>query len=521
MADTYEKGDKYHVYKTLVGYYTSEEAKKQKAINQSGKVYKGTYYIYNTSKGMVNVTKVKGVPGSWINPTVNIFNVTSKITRKKSKKVTKLNVETNKTVESLFDIPRSTALRLIYGGAKVTWLLKADDGEDTQYHPERFVYTDYACDTADTIDITYSDAYHNWITTFIPKEGDYLQASIYVKNWEKKGDTRKLPCGKFMIDDFYFDGPPDKHIMSAISCPINTSFSSTKKNKTWKNITIKSIATSMASTAGATLYYESDNYTIEEIEQSDISDMNFLYSVCKDYNLAMKLYNDKIVIFDEVKYEKKETVGTIKKEQCSSWNLQSTLVGIYNGVTIAYTDSKNSTTLKYSFMATDGNRILKINEKAESYKEAEIKAKSKLRETNKNAVRVSIGMKGDVNYIAGTCYNVEGFGKFDGKYYLEQVRHSIANGYTVDLELHKVLEIEIGKSKEEESLEIDALYQVNTTLIGYKTAAEAKALNASSSTGKVYKGKYYIYNTGVETVNVTKVKMIPGSWVNTGKNEEG
>jgi len=64
-------GKTYKVKKLLTGYYTALEAKNQNAVNRTGKVYPGTYYIFNISQGMVNVTKVKGSPGSWVNPSKN------------------------------------------------------------------------------------------------------------------------------------------------------------------------------------------------------------------------------------------------------------------------------------------------------------------------------------------------------------------------------------------------------------------------------------------------------------------
>lgn len=64
-------GESYKVKVLVTGYYTSMEAKNQHATNRTGKVYPGTYYIFNLANGMVNVTKVKGSPGSWINPSKN------------------------------------------------------------------------------------------------------------------------------------------------------------------------------------------------------------------------------------------------------------------------------------------------------------------------------------------------------------------------------------------------------------------------------------------------------------------
>lgn len=64
-------GGTYKVVALLTGYYTSMEAKNLQATNRTGKVYPGTYYIFNLANGMINVTKVKGSPGSWINPSKN------------------------------------------------------------------------------------------------------------------------------------------------------------------------------------------------------------------------------------------------------------------------------------------------------------------------------------------------------------------------------------------------------------------------------------------------------------------
>lgn len=70
-SSNYVIGGTYKVYCTLTGYYTSDEAKNLHAINKTGKVKIGTYYVFNSKNSMINVTSVKGVPGSWINPMLN------------------------------------------------------------------------------------------------------------------------------------------------------------------------------------------------------------------------------------------------------------------------------------------------------------------------------------------------------------------------------------------------------------------------------------------------------------------
>ena len=46
---------------------------------------------------------------------------------------------------------------------------------------------------------------------------------------------------------------------------------------------------------------------------------------------------------------------------------------------------------------------------------------------------------GDTNLSAGLTVTVKGFGKFDGKYILSQVKHSLGGGYTCSVDLRRCL----------------------------------------------------------------------------------
>lgn len=63
------KVNKYVVKKTIPAFVTAADAKAKR--NKKGEVKAGTYYVFNESKGMLNVTSKKGVSGSWINPSQN------------------------------------------------------------------------------------------------------------------------------------------------------------------------------------------------------------------------------------------------------------------------------------------------------------------------------------------------------------------------------------------------------------------------------------------------------------------
>ncbi|MDO4813717.1 MAG: M23 family metallopeptidase [Gemella sp.] len=59
----------YNLTQSVKVYETAQNAAKQGNTN---KTYKsGTYYVYKEHNGMINISKTKGKPGSWINPATN------------------------------------------------------------------------------------------------------------------------------------------------------------------------------------------------------------------------------------------------------------------------------------------------------------------------------------------------------------------------------------------------------------------------------------------------------------------
>jgi len=303
---------------------------------------------------------------------------------------------------------------------------------------EGFSYVDNASGTADTVTLKLNNKSGKWSGRWIPVQGDSVKTIIKLTNWNKEGDNRIFDCGFFLIDDLSFSGPPSTASIGGISTPINTDFNVTKKNKTWQSTTVKGILSSIANSAGIGLYFSGQDYTIKEIEQSDQEDVNFAFQLCSSYNLAMKLYNKKIVVFDQVEYEKKNASLTIRRADVESYSIKKGMTRQYDGVSISYTDGILNKTLSYKFMLKEGTRILKLNEKASSLQDAEVKAKAKLLAHNRQCQTMSVTVKGDTKYISSKCVNVSGFGKLDGKYYIDSVTHNkdAGSGYSCTLEMH-------------------------------------------------------------------------------------
>ena len=168
--------------------------------------------------------------------------------------------------------------------------------------------------------------------------------------------------------------------------------------------------------------------------------MDFIQELCKKNGLVLKVYNNKLVIFNEQEYEAKPANLTITKIMAKSWNFKETLSNSgYDGCKLKYSKAKGST-ISYEFYppGSKKQKVYEMNESVDNHSEAEILVKSKFRELNKNQYTGSIDLQGNVNFIAGICVNIQGFGKFNGKYFIDKAAHTL-KGYGVSLELHKCL----------------------------------------------------------------------------------
>ncbi len=358
---------------------------------------------------------------------------------------------------------------------------------------EGFQYTDNASGTADTVTLKLNNRSGRWLGRWLPGRKDYMEVAIHLANWRREGDNRKYNCGLFMVDDLSFSGWPETASVGGISTPISTDFNVTEKSRTWKKTTVRGILEKVAEDAGVALCFSGEDYPIEELEQSGETNQAFSFKLCSSYNLAMKLYNKKIVVFEQTEYEKKKAALTIEKGQCQKYSIKKKMTNAYDGVSISYTDANSDKTLSYEFMLNQGSRILKMNESAESLQDAEIKAKAKLLEHNRSCQTVTVKVKGDTKYISSKCCNLSGFGKLDGKYYIDTVQHekNPGSGYTCTLELHKCIEIKgvtpakagsgKGAGKTHTVVSGDTLWKISTDYLG-SGAKYMQIYNANAET---------------------------------------
>lgn len=326
---------------------------------------------------------------------------------------------------------RRAEVDLTWNGAAITSKLATYKTEIT--------YTDPASGEADSLDITIHDRERKWTGAWFPATGDTLAATIKAHDWEREGDTRRLPCGQFILDNFSFSGWPITGSISGVSVPADGAFRETQRTKTWEDVTIEEIGKEIAGRAGIALAWDVDSGPIQIkcVEQTERTDCDFYMDLCKTYGLAMKVYSKKIVVYDREAYKAKGSVATITPDMIQSWNWSRRMNGTYTGGEYTYTDPTTEKEIKVT--VGSGPRVLKQSGKADSEADAERKIQAAVKNANHGTSKLSVTMMGTASLVASQCVDVEGLGKLSGKYYIDSIAHTIGgSGYTMDLDLSLV-----------------------------------------------------------------------------------
>ncbi len=418
--------------------------------------------------------------------------------------------------------PRKASVSCTYNGANATVQIAE--------YLDSFTYTDVASGSSDSIKVTLNDRDRKWIGAWFPEKGDRLQPTIRTSNWKQEGDASSFPCGAFRVDDFsVHGGRPLQVTIEGVALPADSNFKTMKRTQTYEETNLQEIGDIIAGRAGIALYYEAGTVSIAKVEQSDQEDCDFYEGLVTKYGLALKIYNDKLVVFSEAAYEAKAAKATLTEADIEpGWEWNTTLDGTYTGVKYEYTNSEKDETITVE--VGGGDRIYTCNEAADNPTEAKLIALAAVNNANKDAttltnVTLSLAVPG---LIASDCVEVAGIGKCSGKYYVSEITHTLggSGGYSMSLKLRKVegrvTEASASPEKEEpeETPENEIVkggqYTLTETKKGYYTAAEALAGKEKPGhpTGVRRPGTYWIFNISQGMLNLSTSKTVPGSWIN-------
>ncbi len=358
-------------------------------------------------------------------------------------------------------MPIKTRLRLLFSKSET------DVTESILPDLLSFSFDDKETNEADEISLTLKDEKGKWSSNWQPNGGEVIRA--YIANGTVTKQGHELFCGRFYVDSIRASGSSSGRQVEirGVSIPLDKPIRRKAKTRAWEKQTLKEIAQTIANENGMKLLFDcEENAALDRQDQSKESDLKFLSRLSEDAGLSIKVTDEKIVIFDQSHYEKKKPIKTMTlgKSPILSWDFESCQSDTYKSVSISYRDPKqkrkfnegsqnikvdnasNKQWLNCTVVHTEIDPLIDENgqeytmkQRATSIEEARRLAKAKLRELNRRQVTGSMSVIGDVSLVAGVVIACEGFGKFDGNYYLESASHSMSSsGYVTNVSLVRV-----------------------------------------------------------------------------------
>ena len=327
-----------------------------------------------------------------------------------------------------------TTIELEMNGKKV--------GADLRKYLKSLSYREALDGEADTLEVTLHDIEGLFMADWFPERGMSLGASLST-------EYERTDLGNFYIDEIENSYPPSECKIKATSIPPDSTAKAAEKWRSWENATLSTIAGDVASNAGLSLFYgASYNPTLDRVEQSDESDLKFLHRLCNDNGLALKLNDERLIIFDIEEYEGASSTDSFTKGEAriKRFSMRSTLNEIYSDCQVNY-DSGNEK-IPYSGLIggalgsltskKGGGKTLKINKRVRSVGDARRLAQKKLKEKNRKETTLQLTVVGSLGLRAGATFELKEFHAFNGKYLIQKATHSVnGSGYVTSIEATK------------------------------------------------------------------------------------
>jgi hypothetical protein len=300
-----------------------------------------------------------------------------------------------------------------------------------------------------------------------------------------------LDCGSFEIDSVDFAGPPDTVTIKALSIPISSSIKNSEKTRAWEDATLQKIAQDIADGAGLELMYEvEDDIQLDRVDQEEKSDMGFLLELCVQYGVALKVTDNKVILFEEEAYEAKPVIDTFDKKEFGdggrllSYSFSQDTSGTVCKVIASYKDPKSGQLVQAEFEPPEPpatGQIAYVNERpgdlsGDHFRNGEDTssenpggtfntgfnkfnditvdfnsprtdrtdnslrlAKAVARERNKNEWICTLRVRGNLNMVGSVNIGVTGFGAYNGKYSVFDVQHGLGNKFVTTIKSRRVL----------------------------------------------------------------------------------
>lgn len=297
-------------------------------------------------------------------------------------------------------------------------------------------YEDNHTGESDTAEITLDNRDLRWINSWYPVKGDKLEIDIYFEGIH-------LPCGEFEVDEIEPSGFPDVITLRGIATKFNNNLRE-EKTRAFENVTLAEIVREIADESNMATYIEiKEDLQLSRVEQNQKNDLAFLGELAGEYDISFKATGNTLYFISTELLHDRPYTYIMRRRYSKSYSFRDKTHKVYKGVVIEYFDIEAGEKKEYTEdweCPRSSADYLRVKKNFESEADAKKKALSLKRQNNGGEKTGGFSCGGNAKLLAGMVLRVEGWGVYDGNWFIEKTCHNINRdaGYTTSMEIKRV-----------------------------------------------------------------------------------
>lgn len=311
-----------------------------------------------------------------------------------------------------------------------------DVTEDFTKYLQTVSYTDHEEEESDELSIVLKDNDEKFQNEWNLKKGSKISFKAGLKGTKTQVDFKT-----FTVDEtnMNFSTEGDTYSVTALATTSNSPLR-TVNTRPFTNKTLVQIAEHFGSIHGFKVVGSQGNVMVGRVNQVNESDLAFLKRISQNFGYVFKLTDGLLTFTKSEALTDTDIAFTLTKKDVQNLNISDTSTKIYKACRVQYFNPKTKKLVSYTAKRDYGTDTLKLNKRCISKAEAIKIAEANLKAGSKE-IKGSITLKGiNTLFFAGVNFNLDGFGKYNGKYHIKSATHNISNGqWDITGEIEKCL----------------------------------------------------------------------------------